>query len=325
MRLLFVTGTRVGDAVLSTGLLDHLLRQYPGARVTVACGVAAAPIFAALPGLDEVLAIRKRRYSLHWLTLWLQTLRRRWDLVIDLRGSALAWLIPARRRRIWRGHVRSGHRVAHLGEFLKLAPPPAPRLWIDDARRLTAARMVPDGGPVLALAPTANFKGKCWPADRFVALALALTAADGPMPGARIALFGGPDERAMSDPVLAGLPEDRRLDLVGAADLLTIAACLQRCRLFIGNDSGLMHLAAAGGVATLGLFGPSPIERYAPWGKHAAVASTSIVYPRHWEMLRDDPSFIDHMMDSLPVARAEKAARELLVQSLPDLALRSAS
>lgn len=315
MKLLFVTGTRVGDAVLSTGLLDHLLRQNPGAQVTVACGPAAAPIFAAVPGLERLLSIRKRKYSLHWLTLWLQTLKTSWDLVVDLRGSALAWLIPTRHRRIWRNHTRPGHRVSHLGAFLQLDPPPAPKLWIDDARRAEAARLIPDGGLVLALAPTANFKGKCWPADRFAALALKLTAPDGPMPGARIAIFGGPDERAMALPVIDALPVDRVLDLVGAADLLTIAACLQRCRLFIGNDSGLMHLAAAGGVTTLGLFGPSPIERYSPWGAHTAVAATSIAYPQHWEMLKADPSFVDLMMDTLPVERAERAARDLLTRT----------
>jgi ADP-heptose:LPS heptosyltransferase len=270
-----------------------------------------------VPGLEQLLSIRKRRYSLHWLTLWLQTLKTSRDLVVDLRGSALAWLIPTRDRRIWRNHTRPGHRVSHLGAFLKLDPPPAPKLWIDDARRAEAAKLIPEGGPVLALAPTANFKGKCWPADRFAALALRLTAPDGPMPGARVAIFGGPDERAMAQPVIDALPAERVLDLVGAADLLTIAACLQRCRLFIGNDSGLMHLAAAGGVTTLGLFGPSPIERYAPWGAHTAVAATSIAYPQHWEMLKADPGFVDLMMDTLPVERAEEAARDLLARTKP--------
>jgi heptosyltransferase-3 len=317
MRLLFVTGTRVGDAVLSTGVLDHLLRQNPGAKVTVACGAVAAPIFAAVPGLEQLLIIRKRRFSLHWLMLWLQTLRSKWDLVVDLRGSALGWFLLARRRRIWRGQRREGHRVSHLGAFLDLNPPPTPRLWIDEPRRQAALALIPEGGPVLALAPTANFRGKCWPAERFAALAMALINEGGALPGARIAVFGGPDERAMAAPVIAALPAELCIDLVGAADLLTIAACLQRCRLFIGNDSGLMHLAAAGGVPTLGLFGPSPIERYAPWGALTAVAATSIVYPRHWEMLQADPGFVDHMMDSLPVDRAEAEARALLLRTAP--------
>src|SRR6202040_4353991 len=62
----------------------------------------------------------------------------------------------------------------------------------------------------------------------------------------------------------------RRIDLVGRVDLLTAAAVLRRCAMFIGNDTGLMHIAAASGTPTLGLFGPSPVAQYAPWGRRTA-------------------------------------------------------
>src|SRR4051812_47715695 len=61
LKLLFVTSTRIGDAVLSTGLLDHLVTRHPGIRVTVACGVATGPLFAAVPGLDRVIVLDKWR------------------------------------------------------------------------------------------------------------------------------------------------------------------------------------------------------------------------------------------------------------------------
>ncbi len=74
--------------------------------------------------------------------------------------------------------------------------------------------------------------------------------------------------------MIDALPGERALDLAGAVDLPCAAACLRRCRVFIGNDSGLMHLAAAAGTPTLGLFGPSEEWRYAPWGPHAALVRT---------------------------------------------------
>ncbi|HEX2151160.1 MAG TPA: glycosyltransferase family 9 protein, partial [Stellaceae bacterium] len=52
MNILFVTATRIGDAVLSTGLLSHLVERHPGARFTIAAGAPAAPLFATVPGLD---------------------------------------------------------------------------------------------------------------------------------------------------------------------------------------------------------------------------------------------------------------------------------
>src|SRR5207247_7565162 len=91
MHILFVTATRIGDAVLSTGLLSHLIARHPGARLTIAAGPVAAPLFAAVPGVERILVVEKRRWGRHWLQLWARTIGRRWDLVVDLRGSLLAW------------------------------------------------------------------------------------------------------------------------------------------------------------------------------------------------------------------------------------------
>src|SRR3989442_10900198 len=94
MRILFVTATRIGDAVLSTGLLSHLIQRFPGARLTIAAGPVAAPLFEAVPGLERLVVLRKRRGSLHLLALFAPTLGRPLDLVGDFLGSALAWLLP---------------------------------------------------------------------------------------------------------------------------------------------------------------------------------------------------------------------------------------
>jgi heptosyltransferase-3 len=72
----------------------------------------------------------------------------------------------------------------------------------------------------------------------------------------------------MAAPLLGLLPD--AVDLVGKLSLPEAAACLDRMALFVGNDSGLMHLAAATGVPTLGLFGPTPAAEYAPVGRRAA-------------------------------------------------------
>ena len=92
MRLLFITATRIGDAVLSTGILDQLVRAHPGIRVTVACGPAAAGLFLHVPGLEQVVAMKKRPLTLHWLELWRASVGRRWDIAVDLRGSAVTVL-----------------------------------------------------------------------------------------------------------------------------------------------------------------------------------------------------------------------------------------
>ena len=270
MRILFITATRIGDAVLSTGLLDHLLRIHPEARFTIACGPVAEGVFARMPRREATLVVEKQRFDLHWLRLWRHTIGTLWDLVVDLRGSALSFFLVARRRALMRGGRRPGHKLEQLAAALGLSTPPQPVSWTDAADRARADMLLPAGGRYVGLGPTANWSGKAWPAERFAALFSAVR--DQALPGARPVVFAGPGpvERAMAAPVLAALPD--AIDLTGRLSLPEASACLSRCALFVGNDSGLMHLAGAAGVPTLGLFGPTSAAEYAPAGRRAAVA-----------------------------------------------------
>jgi len=315
MTILFITSNRLGDAVLSTGLLGHLLEASPSPRVWVACGAVPAPLFAAAPGVERVLPLIKRRWAGHWRDLWRACVPIRWRLVVDLRNTPVSRLLWASRRVGLPAVQPDQHKVAQLGATLGLAPPPAPRLWLPDTVQARAAGLIPAGPPVLALAPAAAWIGKTWPADRFIDLARRLTAADGILPGARLAVLGGEAERPALIPLLAALatatPAGTAIDLVGHVDPLTAAACLARCAMFIGNDSGVMHLAAAVGIPTLGLFGPSPPTRYAPWGPRCAVVTTT----RSYEELTGGPDF-HHLkprswMDGLSVDVAQEAAHGL--------------
>jgi len=310
MDILFVTATRIGDAVLSTGLLRHLVDRYPGARLTIAAGPLAVPLFTEVPGLKRLITVEKRRWSLHWLPLYAAVAARRWELVVDLRGSALAWLLRTEERRVMAKGDADEHRVVQLARLFALDPPPGPRLWTGAQHERAAAALVPAGDPVLAIGPAANWRGKEWRAERFAELVLRLTGPGGMLPGVRVAVLAAADERAQARPVLDAIPPDRRIDLVGRVDLLTAAAVLRRCALFIGNDTGLMHLAAGSGTPTLGLFGPSPSRQYAPWGPHAAVVASSEPRERMF-----GPGF-DHrttgtLMDGLSVDAAEAAAGRL--------------
>lgn len=304
MRILFITSSRIGDAVLSTGLLDHLMRTCPDARFTIACGPAAEGVFARMPRCEELILIPKRRFGLHWMRLWSKVAFRRWDLVVDLRGSLVGLGLHARQRVIKRGGRRPGHRLLHIAGAMKLTPAPRPVAWYapEDAARVDS--LIGTGAPLLVLAPTAAWKGKVWPAARFAQLARILTAPDGVLPGARIVVLGGPgdQERALAAPLLAALPE--ATDLVGALTLTEATALCARAALFIGNDSGLMHIAAASGAPTLGLFGPTPASEYAPVG------------PRVMTVLaRGRPGKAP--MGALPVTKVLDAAFGLLARPAP--------
>ena len=318
MDILFVTATRIGDAVLSTGLLGYLIERYPAARLTIAAGPVAAPLFEAVPRAG---AIDRRQTSgaspfIGWACIALIA-GRRWDIVVDLRGSALSWLLRADERRVMAKGDKRENRVRQLARLFDLDPPPSPHLWRAPVHEHAAEALVPLGGPVLAIGPASNWRGKQWRAERFAELAQRLTGSEGVLAGARVAVMAAAHERPQAEPLLAAIPSDKAINLIGRTDLLTASAVLRRAALFIGNDTGLMHIAAASGVPTLGLFGPSPIDQYAPWGPHTAVVRTAdppeTMFPDGF-----DHRTTDTLMDSLSVEAAEKAAG-LLWQRVAEL------
>src|SRR3954471_20099986 len=131
--ILFITATRIGDAVLSSGLIRRLLDEIPHARFTVVAGPLAAPLFRDIPGLDRIIEMPKEKSGLHWFKLWRQVRGRRWGLVVDLRGSAINRFLSTKRRAI-RRPLPSGaapmHKVLEAARLLKLEDdPPAPFLF----------------------------------------------------------------------------------------------------------------------------------------------------------------------------------------------------
>src|SRR6185312_6605823 len=217
------------------------------------------------------IVMEKAKVGGHWFKLWSQVRGRNWGLIVDRRGSGIGRFLRARRRAIHRAQGgEPAHKVVEAARLLKLADdPPAPFLFTSERTEARAQALLQHGqGPILALGPAANWVGKTWPAERFAMTAVQLMAKGQPFEKGRVLILGGPGDQRAAEPLRRSLPRERWIDLTGESDLLTAYACLKRARLFIGNDSGLMHLAAAAGAPTLGLFGPSDDRLYAPWGRH---------------------------------------------------------
>lgn len=316
--ILFITATRIGDAVLSSGLIKMLADQIPNARFTIVAGPLAAPLFAHVPGLDRVIVMEKGKGKGHWFKLWNQVRHKKWGLVVDLRGSATALFLRRDKRAIWKKTPGEPvHKVVDAARTLKLeGEPPAPYLYITPEVEALADELLGEGGPILAVGPAANWIGKVWPIERFAQTAAQLLDKDGPLAGGRLLILGGPEDTRMVEELRMASARGRTIDLTGKVDLLTAYACLKRASLFIGNDSGLMHIAAAAGCPTVGLFGPSDERRYGPWGDKAV----AVRGPRTFQQfLAVDPELsqaIRHMSD-LPVTTVIRAAKDLLVRVAP--------
>jgi len=316
--ILFISATNIGDAVLSSGLIKRLADEIPNARFTIVAGPAAAPLFSFVPNLDEVIVFAKQKDGSHWFDLWRKVRRRRWGLVVDMRGSAISRLVSTKRRAVHRKLTGEPiHKVMEAARVLKIEDEPAaPYIWSSPEVEAYADDLTAGVGPILAMAPAANWVGKTWPLERFSRVAMKLLDSGGPLQGGRLMVLGGASERKVVQGLKDCVPRHRFIDLAGQVDLVTAYACLKRARLFVGNDSGTMHLAAASGTPTLGLFGPSDERRYAPWGPNARLVRGGRSFE---QIMAGDPGqaqAVCHMMD-LSVDRVYEAARALLAETEP--------
>jgi ADP-heptose:LPS heptosyltransferase len=116
-------------------------------------------------------------------------------------------------------------------------------------------------GPLVALHPGSGGRHKCWPPDRYGRLCDRLTAM-----GYTPVLTAGPADEGVIQAVMAGASAARPV-VVDQAPLTHLAGLLTRCRAMMGNDSGITHLAAAVGIPTIALFGPTDPAVWGPRGK----------------------------------------------------------
>lgn len=307
--ILYVAEADPELAVMSSGVLAYLVEAMPQATFVVVGSPASAPLFADTPRLTKLLVLDKES-RLDWIGLWDKVRHTQWGLVVDMRGSSLANRLKRGKRAV-RGKDEPGvHHVEAAARALMLDEVPPPRLFTGDETEAAAAALIPAGeGPILAIGPGADWVGKQWPAERFVKVAAALMAPDGPMATGRLMIVGADTDREAIQTVRSTLPRARVIELHGRLTPLQTVAALRGADLYIGNDSLWTQLAVAAGVPTLATFGPSDETVRGPWG------GVTVRGPRSLDEFRAlDPNLnqaLQHMMD-VPADRVLKAAREML-------------
>jgi heptosyltransferase-3 len=302
-KVLFITSSRLGDAILASSLLHFLVQEKSPLDLTVACGPLPAPLFEAIPGLTDLVPFSKEPYNQHWFKLWRRCHKTSWDWIIDNRGSMISYFLSAKKRNVWKKQNTASHRVQQMAEWLELPRPYAPKIWVPETYRTQVQRLLPYPGPFLAMAPAANWIGKQWPYFKELIQVCLSTL----FPKPKILLFCAPHEQKALQPLV----DHQSVFLITDVPLLITAAYLESCALFVGNDSGLMHLAAAMETPTLGLFGPSDEKAYAPWGPKGHVIRT----PFSLQEMRQQPGFsfqANHTyMDGLRVETVFTAVQKL--------------
>lgn len=324
----------LGDAVVSLPALRAVRARFPKAHLAALARSGVADLYRRETCCDQVIVCRKGR---RWRVA--RELRAQgFDCAILLPNSfdaaLVAWLarIPrrigyARDRRGWLltdavapplGGETPPHERFYYMELLwragMLEELPAMETielsHVEQAREAGAAlfRQMGLEGPVIGLSPGAqNSRAKQWMPEGFTEAAVRLA---GELEAA-VALFGSEAERELAQGIAeavrrAGYPV---LNLAGETSLERFIELAAACRVFLTNDSGAMHVAAATGVPTVAIFGPTIVEATGPVSARARVVREPVECSPC--MLRDCP--IDHRcMRRITAERVAQAARELL-------------
>ena len=133
MKILLISYNRIGDTILSTGLIDYLLKEYENASFSIITSSISASIYQDMPRLDKLIVINKQKYSIHWLKIWNKVRKSRWDLVIDLRSSSLSYFISTKKKLIFKGNEKD-HKLLQLQSFIGSPKELNPTIWAEEKK-----------------------------------------------------------------------------------------------------------------------------------------------------------------------------------------------
>ncbi len=285
----------LGDVLLTTPLVAALRKAWPEARIAYATGAWSLPMIATSDHIDATITLPERWTPGSLLATARELRRRRFEIVFVPDRSPLlallAWLagIPVRvgldsagrgfaythRVPLPPGVTHEADLYSRLAIQIGLDPPRRLFFFPRESARAAAATLVSqyrhDERPLIALHPGGGqnpgmtLPRKRWLPERWALVADALSRRY----GAQVIILGGPgDEDAAA--VVANAMRESSMMLVRRWNWEELGAVVERCALFLGHDTGMMHLAVAVGTPTVAVFGPSDPQMYGPYGDHGA-------------------------------------------------------
>lgn len=323
--VLVVRLSSLGDVVLTTPVFENLKRAFPSRPVAILVKKGFADVFRNNPFVDEVLVFESKGL-LGWAG---EIRRRRFDVFLDLhdtiRSRLWSWASGAgrvarydkrtleRRRLVSTKSSSPRLKGTVVDRYLECLPSLGvpvvarqPRLYPDAVESVAEAS---GADFVVGVAPGAAHATKRWAPERFAEAADRLAGGKG-----KVLIFGAASDRAAADAVAARLTSPFA-NLAGETSLRRMFALLSKCRVVLTNDSGAMHAAAALGVPTVAVFGPT-VEAFgfSPTGSRTAVVQLDGLEcrPCHLHGLPACPLGHFKCMQDIPSDRVTQAAQKLL-------------
>jgi len=285
--LVMQTGGWIGDMILLTPALRALRSAFPEARLEILVNPLVRELMERNPYLDEVVVYDKRgaQKGIRQMRRMADRLRaKQFDTGVILhpnsvRSAILSFMagIPERIGANQRGRglflttgVKRRKNIHEVQRYLDIVSPIAGtdhdaklEFWgVDSDDELFAERILAGcATPVIGMNPCTTWPSKQWSVERFARLADLVSE----QLGAQVVLTGTKKDVHIGNEIMR-LVSSKPLNLIGRTTLWQLGALISRCRLYVTNDSGPMHISAAVGTPTIALFGPTDPVRHAPFG-----------------------------------------------------------
>ena len=257
MKILIISSNLIGDTILSTGVIEHFHKNNPQAKFTFLIGPKAGQIYKHFPALEKIISIKKHRFNLHWLKMYFQCWNIRWDIVIDFRSSFLSYLLFTKKKYIFKKNKKLSH-IDQLNNSFNIKNSDL-FVHTNNNEQSIVEKNLDKNFKYVVVFPGGNWIPKIWPINQYNELLNMLCYK---FSNIKFILVGSLNEKKLYfNAIKANLDDNLFIDLMGKSLTLT-SAYMKKSNLFIGNDSGLMHLSVASKLSTIGLFGPTNDKIY---------------------------------------------------------------
>jgi len=118
VKILVISSNLIGDTILSTGIVDHFLKNNPNSQFTFIIGPTAGQIYQNFPNLEKIILIKKEKFNTHWLKIYLHSWNIKWDIIVDLRSSFLSYLLFHKKKYIFKKD-KNKHHLDQLISFFR--------------------------------------------------------------------------------------------------------------------------------------------------------------------------------------------------------------
>ena len=297
MKILFISSNLIGDSILSTGILSSIKEENINSKITLVTGPTSNQLFDSFPNIEKIIIIKKMKLNFHWMILWLKLINNKWDLIIDLRSSAISYFLFTKKRKIFKRNNKPITQVEKLSNFMNYNEIKKPKIYINNLDK-NSSNLIIKNKYVIAISPGGNWEPKIWPSLSYNNLIKKIISMYPEKKIYFLIVGSNLEYTKYFNDITKGIEKETFINIMGKSLSLTFG-CLEKSKLFIGNDSGLMHLAAASGISTIGLFGPTRDDWYRPYGENCYVIRTKENFK---QLRKDNNNFNSTLMNSIEVS-----------------------